>query len=483
MGSFRTWVKYVEQGEFPDVRRSFAVLRCNQCSAAPCITICPVNAIHKRSDGIVDIDPKACIGCKACLQGCPYDALYIHDTKGTAQKCHFCAHRVEIGLAPACAVVCPTEAIVPGDFHDPNSRVSRMRSETALTVRKPEAGTGPNVFYLDAAPAAIAPDLTTTAGGYLWSQQRAGLPLEAERDEAMFSAAEQRARTTYSIDRKAPWGLAVSGYLFTKSIAAGAALTPLALLWPAFGEPSGRASASWMAIVALTFLALTSVLLVADLGRPERFLKILLRPNPRSWLARGAFALGLYGIALVALIAVAGLQFPLTYLRVVAGGTMICAGLAAAYTGWLFAQACGRPLWMRRGLWAHLVVQAAVAGAALALCATAIADDHFPIASGGARLAMLAALVIHAGFIAFEPYCAPRNREAEYHRAHRIVTRGPLARWHWVGGIGVGIVLPALLVTIVGAPWAALVAALSAAAGLWIEEDLLVRAGQALPIS
>ena len=89
LGSFRTWVKHTEQGEFPAVKRSFAVLRCNQCTDAPCVTICPVNALEKRKDGIVDVDPAACIGCKACMQGCPYDALYINDDTGTAEKCHF----------------------------------------------------------------------------------------------------------------------------------------------------------------------------------------------------------------------------------------------------------------------------------------------------------------------------------------------------------------------------------------------------------
>ena len=83
-------------------------------------------------------DSTLCIGCKACMQGCPYDALYLNEETGTAQKCHFCAHRTEIGLAPACAVVCPTEAIVPGDFHDPESAVSRLKAEHELTSRKPE---------------------------------------------------------------------------------------------------------------------------------------------------------------------------------------------------------------------------------------------------------------------------------------------------------------------------------------------------------
>ena len=137
VGSFRTWVKYTEEGAFPEVRRSFAVLRCNQCTHAPCVEICPVKALEKRPDGVVDIDPHACIGCKACLQGCPYDALYINESKGTAEKCHFCAHRTERGLAPACAVVCPTEAIVPGDFDDPESVVSRMRDAGAGSGDQP----------------------------------------------------------------------------------------------------------------------------------------------------------------------------------------------------------------------------------------------------------------------------------------------------------------------------------------------------------
>jgi nitrate reductase beta subunit len=56
LGNFRTWVKYVEKGTFPDVRRHFTVLRCNHCDRAPCVEICPVNALQKRPDAIVDLD-------------------------------------------------------------------------------------------------------------------------------------------------------------------------------------------------------------------------------------------------------------------------------------------------------------------------------------------------------------------------------------------------------------------------------------------
>jgi len=95
---------------------------CIDCAA--CVPICPVTALDKRHDGIVDVDQSVCIGCNGCMQACPYDALYIDDASGTAEKCHFCAHRTERGLAPACTVVCPTEALLPGDFDDPNSVVS-----------------------------------------------------------------------------------------------------------------------------------------------------------------------------------------------------------------------------------------------------------------------------------------------------------------------------------------------------------------------
>ena len=70
VGAFRTWVKYVERGEWPGTRRHFSVLRCNHCESAPCVTICPTRALYTRDDGIVDFDRDRCIGCKACMQGC-----------------------------------------------------------------------------------------------------------------------------------------------------------------------------------------------------------------------------------------------------------------------------------------------------------------------------------------------------------------------------------------------------------------------------
>ena len=85
LGVNRTWVKYIEKGAFPDTRRYFTVMRCNHCDNAPCVTICPTVALYRRPDGIVDFDGARCIGCKSCMQACPYDALYIdpEDRKST----------------------------------------------------------------------------------------------------------------------------------------------------------------------------------------------------------------------------------------------------------------------------------------------------------------------------------------------------------------------------------------------------------------
>jgi Fe-S-cluster-containing dehydrogenase component/Ni/Fe-hydrogenase subunit HybB-like protein len=487
VGSFRTWVKYTEKGEFPSVKRSFSVMRCNQCTDAPCVSICPTGALEKRlADGIVDLDKEACIGCKSCMHGCPYDALYINDESGTAEKCHFCAHRTEVGLAPACAVVCPTEAIIPGDFDDPTSVVSRIVAGGATTVRKPEAATKPNVHYVAAAAENLDPTATTNDRGYLWSNRRPGMDMAA----AEFAAMEQRAaapasvpRTTYDAEHTALWGWKISGYLLTKSIAAGALL---ALLLPALFGLLPMPSATGLAVAAaigLLFLTATSALLVLDLKRPDRFLYILLRPNFSSWLVKGTYLLMGYGALATACLALGLFDLVPTgaLLSVLAGATCVFAALAACYTGWLFGQSKGRVLWMRRGLWAHLIVQAGLAGTSVLILIE-------PLVLPGGELETLRTLLVgwlglHLAFMLAERFMAPQGREHEYHRVQALIERGPFAFRHWAVGFGLGIAAPVLLCLIPGVPLLAVGAALLALVGLASEEDLFVRAGQALPIS
>jgi Fe-S-cluster-containing dehydrogenase component/formate-dependent nitrite reductase membrane component NrfD len=485
VGSFRTWVKYTEEGEFPAVRRSFAVLRCNQCTAAPCVTICPTGALAKRPDGIVDVDPKACIGCKSCMHGCPYDALYIHPEKGTAEKCHFCAHRVEQGLAPACAIVCPTEAIVPGDFDDPASRVSRLRREHGLAARKTEAGTGPNVFYRDVAPAGIDPLRTSDAGGHLWAAPHPLLPKEAREFEALQAELEERARarTTYDVAHPPLWGWKISAYLLTKALASGVFMAAIASgTWPLESAPHRRSLAMAVPALGLAFLALTAILLVADLKRPERFLFILLRPNTRSWLVRGTYALMAYGALLAFALLWRWLEVePITLDWKYSLPTLCAATLSAAYTGWLFGQAKGRVLWMQQGLWLRLVLQATAAGAALLLALA----PYLGLEAGqvlGLNGTLLVALGLLLFTTVFEARLAPRGREEEYARSLALIKRGPYAKEHALLGLLFGMIVPMVLL-VFGHPIGGALAGWLVLLGLWSEKSLLVRAGQALPIS
>jgi Fe-S-cluster-containing dehydrogenase component len=146
IGVNRTWVKYIERGTFPDTRRTFTVTRCNHCVDAPCVNICPTTALFIRPDGIVDFDNRRCIGCKSCMQACPYDALYIDPQTQTAAKCNYCTHKIDRGLEPACVTVCPEEAIIAGDLDDPKSKIAKMVGRYPLTVRKPEKATSPMVY-------------------------------------------------------------------------------------------------------------------------------------------------------------------------------------------------------------------------------------------------------------------------------------------------------------------------------------------------
>ena len=131
LGSVRSWVEFVEKGDFPNVERKFMPRLCNQCSDAPCVTICPVEAAYKREeDGIVVFDQEECIGCKKCvagdekLPGCPYDAAFMNPVTGKAQKCDFCVHRVSEGVMPSCVNTCPSRARIFGDSERSKQRSS-----------------------------------------------------------------------------------------------------------------------------------------------------------------------------------------------------------------------------------------------------------------------------------------------------------------------------------------------------------------------
>ena len=79
---------------------------CIQCDDPTCSHFCPVGAIKKRQDGIVVIDENECNGCKLCLYGCPYGAIYFNQEKKVAEKCTLCVSRTDDCLEPSCVQHC-----------------------------------------------------------------------------------------------------------------------------------------------------------------------------------------------------------------------------------------------------------------------------------------------------------------------------------------------------------------------------------------
>ncbi|HEY7651485.1 MAG TPA: 4Fe-4S dicluster domain-containing protein [Methylomirabilota bacterium] len=134
--------------EDSDVLRTFFVPKlCNHCAHPPCVQVCPVGATFATEDGVVLIDSKRCIGCRYCIQACPYGARYLDPRTKTADKCSFCYHRVRQGLLPACVEVCPTQARIFGDLKSKASRLVRFARMNKIHVLKPALNTEPKVYY------------------------------------------------------------------------------------------------------------------------------------------------------------------------------------------------------------------------------------------------------------------------------------------------------------------------------------------------
>ncbi|HKR01896.1 MAG TPA: 4Fe-4S dicluster domain-containing protein [Pyrinomonadaceae bacterium] len=476
----RTYVKHVDVGVFPQVRRAHQVTRCNQCAHPPCVTACPTSAMFQRADGIVDFDKKICIGCKACIAACPYDAIFINPEDHSAEKCNFCAHRIDMGLEPACVVVCPTEAILVGDARDPDSRVARIVNREPVTVRRPEKETLPKLFYKGAHQATLDPLAARrpTGGLFMWSEQleTSETVVSGNPDYSNTSAA---ALLSYDVAHSIPWDWRVSLYTWTKGLAAGAYLIPL--LFVLFGLiETDNPLWLWVApVLSGAFLALTGALLISDLEHPERFLLIFTRPQWRSWLVRGAFLIAAYTLVL-ALHFVASLAGGRSLQRWLILPGLPLAVLTAVYTAYLFAQAKARDLWQNPLLPPHLLVQALLIGAAALLpFALWLAPQIFFALLWTVGLASLLHLLMVWGETTLT------HPTAHARLAVREMLRGRYRVFFWAG----------IALTFLGglAPWLTLLweadlgIGLSASAcsliGLLLYEHAYVQAGQAVPLA
>ncbi len=470
LGVTRTYVKYVDTGIFPQVRRSFQVTRCNQCDDAPCVAACPTTAMYQRSDGLVDFDKAACIGCKACIAACPYDAIFINPEDHAAEKCNFCAHRIDVGLEPACVVVCPTEAILVGDLNDPASKVSQIVGRDAVNVRRPEKETLPKLFYKGADQATLDPLAASRPPGgmFMWSEQPRGSHIVASGNEN-HTVSSAAAILSYDVAHRAPWDWRVSLYTWTKGIASGTYIVTLLLI--VLGHLAGE-SQLWQLVTPIlsgAFLALTGVLLLWDLEHPERFYFIFTRSQWKSWLVRGAYIIAGYS-GILALHFAASVTHQTQLLPLVAVAGLPLAVMTAVYTAYLFAQSKGRDLWQNPLLPPQLFVQAIIAGSAALLPFASWID---PAAVGPLLWTLGTASLVHILFALGEGTLTHPTAHAR--AAARTMLWGKYARFFWVG---------ATLVTIsTAAPWIGVVAGPMALIGLLAHEHAYVQAGQSVPLA
>jgi formate-dependent nitrite reductase membrane component NrfD/ferredoxin len=439
------------------------------------VRICPTNALFKRHDGIVDLLGDACIGCRACMEACPYDQLFIDPNTRTAEKCNFCANRVENRLLPACVSVCPTECRIFGDLDDPASEVARIFQREAFMVRKPEKGTGPKVLYLGAEESVIRPELAARPLLYKEGQvhlRPLGSPAEDPEGPGL-------PRVDYDVPHAKPWGLDMAIYLLTKGIAAGALFLSALFWWLGYREPLTMIVAP---IVALGFITLTAAVLVLDLERPERFYYILIRPNWRSWMVWGAYFLTAHGALAALWLGAAIFHWDALYAWLVIPVLVVCI-LATSYTGFLFAQGLARDLWQGPYAAVDLLAQAGAEASAALLILGVFTGDPTPGLMRALAWTLAGSVGAHLVLLVFENLLAP-SPSLHHELAVATIRRGPYAPLFWGLAIAAGGVVPlALLLSASAAAGVTTAAAMLALAGGFAWEYIWVEAGQSVPLS
>ncbi|MBW3535924.1 MAG: polysulfide reductase NrfD, partial [Gemmatimonadetes bacterium] len=331
------------------------------------------------------------------------------------------------------------------------------------------------------------PPRTARSGAPLRAAQEQGLPASGPIHVASGKMAGEMVRNVYNAQHRMPWHWPVPAYLVTKGAATGIfMLLGVALL---FGlAPVGTPALVAGGLLSLVLTAATTALLVFDLERPERFLSILLRPQWRSWLTRGA-------VLLVAFTAWVGLWW---VLEVGAAAGFVDAAFAAAlrpwafgvgvplaigvavYTAFLFGQAEGRDLWQSPLLPAHLLVQAVMAGAASLLCLAPfvpLGAALMGVTVVAFALALLLDLLVTLGGEFAMPHAS-----ADAARAAAEITRGRYRGHFWMGSVGLGHAVPLALLAS-GNVLAAALAGLLSLVGLYLYEYAFVMAPQEIPNS
>ena len=246
----------------------------------------PANALFKRRDGSSICTATRASAAAPAWSRAPTSAVHRSE-HAHAEKCNFCANRVENDLLPLRERV-PHRVPHLRRSRRPASEVALIAQRAATSVRKPEKGTIPKVFYIGADDSVLQPEIATRPFVYKEGQ----VLLRPLGSPTADPSRPGDARVDYDTPHEQPWGLDMALYLLTKGIATGALLLTAILWW--LGDHSVTTRLVGPAI-SLVFIVATALLLIGDLERPERFYYILVRPNHRSWMVWGAYFLTAHG--------------------------------------------------------------------------------------------------------------------------------------------------------------------------------------------
>lgn len=288
---------------------------------------------------------------------------------------------------------------------------------------------------------------------------------------------------------RAPWGWKVSAYLGTKSIGTGVMIVAAFVL--ALYGLSGTLNSALNNLLGIGapviggfFIALTLVLLIADLKRPDRALFLVTRPNPTSWLVWGGYILGIFGSIEAAwfIAALFGLTDVLLWLFIPA---LLFGAAGAGYTAFLFGQAEGRDFWQSPLLLPILLVQATIAGA------SALGLLSWPLNIGSSAstlltIILLSAITLHVFLVMLEVFGSHSNNHVT--TAAHYMRSGRLKDTFWGPFFAIGSIFPLVMLVIalfVPAAQSALLgfAGIFALVGLFAYEHCFVTAGQIVPLS
>jgi formate-dependent nitrite reductase membrane component NrfD len=280
------------------------------------------------------------------------------------------------------------------------------------------------------------------------------------------------------------WGWEVSGYVFTKAISTGVFLVPLLSLLlldrlnvrTGFLEPVGMFYIG--AVISLIFLVITTALLVKDLDQPKRFLYVLLRPQWKSWLVRGGYALTIFGASLSLLLLSALLGWEVFGVVGLVLGT-VSAVITSVYTAYLFAQAKGRDFWQSPVLALHMLIHSFVAGGAVFAVLAAFTEP-----SGGwlSYLRWLLVFAVGANLLVMLVELTTSHMTQEAKITAELITKGVYKRLFWWGVIILGNLVPIILLLSdfnYGIPLGGLLALI----GVYLTEKIWVEAPQQIQLS